>query len=372
MRDPLNTGEGKVHLQANTNGEQRIIEISMIFRRISSQGIKRSMNLTTWYWTVFVRNLGQILTTSKISRSTWRLRAISRATACGLQCGQARIAKMFINEWRWTRVSPKNKIWYSPCNDKWEHWYAETHTVCRYRVTGNYRVTSPGHLKFRPSLFSLRSGHPDFIFPDELSHTMESFEFRVKKQQISSSLLITNALYLFDFLSQHDRLDDTLHRHRRHHGDRQHVVKLAVLWHISRTEISTSLNLKMDQGVPKTWFRSPCVFSFSSTIVPQMAENTVHKWGDRKFSKKHFCEVHFSLGEKQILETRCIKQHAFFGRSTAWFICFFFECSHFDVIWPTKKGGSNQERRTKLRSRVWSRVEISITRTSQKGPIPGG
>ena len=170
------------------------------------------------------------------------------------------------------------------------------------------------------------------------------------------------------FLSQHDRLDDTLHRHRRHHGDRQHVVKPGVLWHISRTEISTSLNLKMGQGVPRTWFRSPCVFSFSSTTVPQRAENTVHKWGDRKFRKKktHFCELHFSLGEKQILETRCIKQHAFFGRATAWFICGFFECSHFDVIWPTKKGGSNQERRSKLRSRV----EISITRTFQKGPIP--
>ena len=31
----------------------------------------------------------------------------------------------------------------------------------------------------------------------------------------------------------------------------------------------------------------------------------------KKKKKNHFCDVHISFGEKQILETRCIKQHAF-------------------------------------------------------------
>ena len=63
----------------------------------------------------------------------------------------------------------------------------------------------------------------------------------------------------------------------------------------------------------------PRVFSFSSTTVPQMVEKKECKneVAQNFEKKKHFFDVHFSLGEKQILETRCIKQHAFFGRSTA-------------------------------------------------------
>ena len=52
-----------------------------------------------------------------------------------------------------------------------------------------------------------------------------------------------------------------------------------------------------------------------------------------------FCEVQFSSGEKQILETGCIKQHAFLVDPLR-DLNVFFECSHFDVFFltPTEKG----------------------------------
>ena len=79
----------------------------------------------------------------------------------------------------------------------------------------------------------------------------------------------------------------------------------------------------------------------------------------------------FLSGEKQILETRCIKQHAFFGRSTAWLYLFFRMLTLWCYVDPKKKGGSNQEREIEIKVPRRSRVEISITRISQKGPIPG-
>ena len=55
--------------------------------------------------------------------------------------------------------------------------------------------------------------------------------------------------------------------------------------------------------VPNAQFPSFCVFSL---------EDTVQKMREPKFPKNmNFCEMHFSSGEKQISETRCIKQHAF-------------------------------------------------------------
>ena len=68
-------------MKNNTSGR------SVILRRISSQGTKTSTNSTTWYWTVVVRSLGNILTISKISRPTQWSGASSRATACGLHFG---------------------------------------------------------------------------------------------------------------------------------------------------------------------------------------------------------------------------------------------------------------------------------------------
>ena len=56
-------------------------------------------------------------------------------------------------------------------------------------------------------------------------------------------------------------------------------------------------------------------------------------------------EVTSKFLKQDVYQTTCI-----FGRSTAWFI-WFFECSHFDVFRPPKKGSSNQERRSKSRSR---------------------
>ena len=80
----------------------------------------------------------------------------------------------------------------------------------------------------------------------------------------------------------------------------------------------------------------------------------------------HFWDVHFSLGEKQILEIRCIEQHAFWGRSIAWFL-WFFECLHFDVFFDTPKGGVKPRKEIEMKVPRRSGVEISISRTCQKG-----
>ena len=54
-------------------------------------------------------------------------------------------------------------------------------------------------------------------------------------------------------------------------------------------------------------------FSFSSTNVTQKGANMVQQGGVPNFEKHlHSCDVHFAVGEKQILETRCIKLHALF------------------------------------------------------------
>ena len=126
-------------------------------------------------------------------------------------------------------------------------------------------------------------------------------------------LLIKNALCCKKQLSQHDRLDDTLHRHRRHHRDRQHVVRKTCCFvtHIPNRNFDLRQPQNGPRG-PKNLISVPQCFSFSSTTVPKMEENTVQNEGSQNFEKyMHFCDVHFSLTDQQILETRCIKQHAF-------------------------------------------------------------
>ena len=80
------------------------------------------------------------------------------------------------------------------------------------------------------------------------------------------------------------------------------------LCHISRTDISTSLNLKIGVGLPKTEFRS--LSAFVVLFTERDAEESKHGATKRapNFDKHvHSCDVHFALGVKQILETRCIK-----------------------------------------------------------------
>ena len=104
-------------------------------------------------------------------------------------------------------------------------------------------------------------------------------------------------------------------------------------------------------------------FSFSSTTVPQMVENTAKMIGIEISKTMHCYDVHFSLGEKQITETRCLKQHAFFVDSLC--VSFFFVHSNFDVFRPSRREGSNQEEGSKS----GSRIDISISRTSQRSPF---
>ena len=87
-----------------------------------------------------------------------------------------------------------------------------------------------------------------------------------------------------------------LHRHQRHHRDRQHVVKPCCFVTHPEPKISGLVNLIMGQEVPKHIENVPRGPLFVCS-VPQMAENT--------------CEVHFSLSKTPILVKPCVKQHAF-------------------------------------------------------------
>ena len=125
------------------------------------------------------------------------------------------------------------------------------------------------------------------------------------------------------------------------------------------THFSTS---NMSQKDAKTLIKSLSAHYFFSTTVPQKTQ--CKNEGARNFEKiSMFCNVHLSLGEKQILETRCVKQHAFW--SIHWMFHLIFAHSIFDVFRPPKKEGLNQEKGSKS----GSRVEISTSRTSQRSPF---
>ena len=75
---------------------------------------------------------------AKFRKDPADLRDFSRAAACGLHFGQARITRSS-NKWRWTKVSQQHKFKYSPCNDKCKHWSnAKMRLICRYRRSGKH------------------------------------------------------------------------------------------------------------------------------------------------------------------------------------------------------------------------------------------
>ena len=78
--------------------------------------------------------------------------------------------------------------------------------------------------------------------------------------------------------------------------------------------------------------------------------------------------MHFSFGEKQILETRWIKQHAFLVDHLR-DLSGFSSAHTFDVFWPPNGEAPNQEKGIEIKVPRRSRVEILIPRTSQKGPF---
>ena len=83
----------------------------------------------------------------------------------------------------------------------------------------------------------------------------------------------------------------------------------------------------------------------------------------------HFCDVHFPLGEMQILETRCIKQDAFVvdplresqGVSNAHTLIF--------LTHPPSKTGRLKPRRG-IEIQVPRRSRVEISTGPRKGPIP--
>ena len=79
--DSSNTDGRKVHLKSNTDGANYLRKFDDPAKNLSRR-VRRSTNFTITYWTVFVQHLVHIPPISKISRSTLRSRANSRATDC--------------------------------------------------------------------------------------------------------------------------------------------------------------------------------------------------------------------------------------------------------------------------------------------------
>ena len=79
-------------------------------------------------------------------------------------------------------------------------------------------------------------------------------------------------------------------------------------------------------------------------------------------------EVRFSLGEKQILETRCIKQHACLVDPLG-VTSDFLHSPTFDVFHLKKKRLKPRRKGIEIKVPRRSRVEISSPRTSNSGPF---
>ena len=108
-------------------------------------------------------------------------------------------------------------------------------------------------------------------------------------------------------LSQRDRFDDTLHRPTAPQRQTTRGKTCCFATHIPNRNFDLPQPQNGPRGPQKLDFDPPVFFSFSSTTVPQMVENTLQK--PKKSKNYNFGDVHFSFGDKQILETRCVKQH---------------------------------------------------------------
>ena len=82
----------------------------------------------------------------------------------------------------------------------------------------------------------------------------------------------------------------------------------------------------------------------------------------------HFCDVHFSFGEKQILETRCFKQHAFLVDPLR--DLYGFSNAHTLMFFDPEKGGLKPRKGIEIKVPRRSRVEISSPPDLPKKPIP--
>ena len=151
-------------------------------------------------------------------------------------------------------------------------------------------------------------------------------------------------------ISQNDRLDDTLHRHRRHHRDRQHVVKPAVSWHISRTEIPNSLNLKLGHGVQKPDFDLPVFFLSLQRPCRRWQKTQCNNEGAQNLGKNAFLRCALFLWWEanfwnKMFQTTCFLVDPLcdlYGFSSAHTVMFF--------LLP-QKGGLKPRREIEIRSR---------------------
>ena len=132
--------------------------------------------------------------------------------------------------------------------------------------------------------------------------------------------------------------------------DRQHVVKPAVF-------VTHIPNRNFDSPQPQNGNRGPknlisillCFIVLFNDRFRRWQKTQCKNEGPKNSKNMHFCGVHFSFSEKQILETRCIKQHAFLVRPLR--DLHGFSNAHTLMFLDPKERGSNKERRSKLRSR---------------------
>ena len=124
-------------------------------------------------------------------------------------------------------------------------------------------------------------------------------------------------------------------------------------------------------GGPKTQFGSPCVFSlFNDRTADGRKHNA--KLGRPKFQEKsmHFCDVHFSLAEKQIL------RHYEPNNMHCWSIHFVFYLGfskvHTLMFFDPSKRALKPRKGIEINVQPRSHVEISIPRTPPKGTHSDG
>ena len=176
---------------------------------------------------------------------------------------------------------------------------------------------------------------------------------------------------------------------RRHSAKTHHLTRHLTPWHSALTptaphrqttpafqKFRPSSTSKWADGSQKPNFDPPVFFVLFNDRAADGRKHNAKMREDRNFQKTmHFFDVLFSFGEKQILETRCIKQHAllvdplrdFYRFSNARPLMFF-----------DSKRGAQTKKGIEIRAPSRSRVEISIPphlpkcHSDRKGDQNGG
>ena len=229
--------------------------------------------------------------------------------------------------------------------------------------------TSSVPSKFRPSLFLQRSGHPDFAVPincrkkggGELDIGVKIFEL----------LSIKNAVWC----QKYDNMTDSMTLSTDTDGttETDNTWQNLLFCDTYPEPKFRPRSIKMGQGVPNTWFRSPCVFSFSSTTVPQMEENSAKIKGPKISKNMHFVMCTFLSVRSKFLKQDGSNNMLLWSITNVIYLVF-----RVLTLWPPNGDSPNQERGSKLRSRdgpaskFWSLGPPKRAHSDRRGGPSGG